>query len=136
MEAAQTYEIKRTDEGVLNGTHHCVQCGAKLEKFDHFNPESGDAVCDECFDIEEHDCGETWLGLRKCNVCGRLMYQGYTNLEDVYVCDECWDGYAKKNALRENPHDDCELWDDGYWDAQDADGTWYDTGIFWTDWEE
>lgn len=122
--------------GVIDEKLHCSKCGAPIGEYDHYNVSTGEAVCYDCFDPSEIREGDEWSELRECEVCHRLMCEGYTNLENVYVCQDCWDGYVEREGFRENDHSEKDLWDGGYWDAQDANGKWYDTGVFWTDWYE
>lgn len=122
--------------GVINGTHHCAKCGAVIGDGDHYNFDGGMFVCDDCFMAGGRTPGGDWVQLQECIECHRLMYQGNTDLWDVYVCDECFDGYVKHEGLKANYHEDEDNWGGGYWDYLDENGKWVDTGIFWTDWTE
>lgn len=78
------------------------------------------------------------IEIRSCEVCGKHLAQGFTD-GDLYVCEEHFVEYmdGEFNFWHQNDHEDDERWDGGYYDAYDArENSWYDTGFYWTEWQD
>lgn len=78
----------------------------------------------------EHFEGQVF---RICDECGGLMFDGMTNLEDVYLHECCFEAWQRFEFPGGHWHfeDDSE---GGSWHV-DFKGEDIDTGIFYTDWE-
>ena len=68
------------------------------------------------------------------------MTDGMTDLEGFYAHEGgCFralmDSEYGEGQWRLNRHDGAPLWDGGYYDRLDDDGTWGDTGVFYTQWD-
>lgn len=82
------------------------------------------------------DCND----LPSCDYCGKTMVAGFTTNEGCWrCCLDCFPGALQEdygNDWRENDHEDDSDWFGGYYDYKADDGNWYDTGIFYTEWQE
>ena len=112
--------------------NHCAQCGCTV--YDGMT-DGEELYCDDCAkDHPEADCG-----FRTCEYCGQPMTEGMTNLEDLYThegnCFEAVMDTYYANGWRENDHEGAPCWDGGYYDYRDESGKWWDTGVFYTDWQ-
>ena len=93
----------------------------------------GSGVEREIRDILED---EYKIEIRFCDHCGIPIDCGYM-IDDgsFYSCEECFedimDKYYGKDGWRDT--DEEGEWG-GYYEWLKSDGTWEDTGIFWTEW--
>ncbi len=88
----------------------------------------------------EHEIRETLeeygTQIRFCDHCGMPIDEGFM-IDDgsFYSCEDCFesimDKYYGKDKWRDT--DDEGEWG-GYYEWLKNDGTWEDTGIFWTQW--
>ena len=92
-------------------------CGTMASEDEHF--------CDECSTPADQE-------FRICMGCGEPMVDGMTNLETVYVCEECFKPWMDENC----PEGWREVDDDGYdgYYEERINGEWVGTGIFYTTW--
>lgn len=84
---------------------------------------------------ESNEYIEEVLGLRICDKCGRVMNQGFCNIEgDLHICESCFESYMNDTygieCWRQTENDGC----DGFYEYLE-NKNWYGTGIFWTEWE-
>lgn len=108
----------------------CDNCGDEIEHCGWMAcTDRGHEVhyCDDCapkFDVEHE--------FRICMGCGEPMVEGMTNLETVYVCEECFEPWMDENC----PGGWREVDDDGYdgYYEERIGGELVGTGIFYTTW--
>ena len=120
---------RNSDEVIVR----CDTCGDRIyDGLSDFGCERHwcDAECKPHSDVEAE--------FRVCVECGMPMVQGFTvEGGGWYCCEECFEPMMERdypNGYRANDHDDDPHWCDGMWDYKDEDGTWHDTGIFYTEW--
>ena len=56
----------------------------------------------------------------------------------VYIHEGCFDRFLMSSAapIRTNDHEGDDEWDGGYYDEWSKESRkWYDTGLFYTEWE-
>ncbi len=81
--------------------------------------------------LEQHG-----IEIRFCETCGSPIDQGFTTDESGwYCCEDCFEktmdedyGKGKWRASED------EGIDGGFYERQDEDGEWEDTGIYYTEW--
>ena len=81
-----------------------------------------------------------WEG-RECDVCGKQIFTGFTDdWVDFYCCEECFQTYMNREYGEGNWKSTGgeEEGENGGFYAATADGgkTWFDTGAYWTEWED
>jgi len=112
----------------------CDACGEEIESCGWIAYIDGDEtlVCDDCAPMFRCDSE-----FRICDECGAVMVHGYCSDGADHVCEDCWEGFTK----REYPHGFRQTEDEGcvsdeYCEAYDPDsGEWYETCWFWTEWD-
>lgn len=70
-----------------------------------------------------------------CIICGEDSPMCFTD-GDVCICEEHFEEYMNEefNFWRQNDHEGDEHWHGGFYDWYDVrDGSWNDTGIYWTE---
>ena len=100
----------------------CDACGAVIT--------SGTMTDESHHYCQEHSTSAN-QEFRVCQVCGKPMVRGMTDLFDFYAHEECFE-----TAMRETYGTWRECDDDGlggYYEHQ-YDGKWWPTGIFYTEW--
>ena len=76
------------------------------------------------------------IAIRFCEECGKPYDAGYTaGNGDWYCCEECFEGAMNETygVGKWRPSDE-EGEYDGWYEYQKEDGTWEDTGIYYTEW--
>jgi hypothetical protein len=76
---------------------------------------------------------------RPCAVCGGQVDAGITDgTGSVYIHEGCFKKFLMSSAapIRVNGHEGDDGWDGGYYDEwSKTSRRWYDTGLFYTEWE-
>ena len=73
---------------------------------------------------------------RICEHCGAEMAEGYTDGEEFYACEECFEEALSDwfGEWRKTSH---EGYNGGYFEAYEPrECDWFDTGIYWTEFED
>lgn len=76
------------------------------------------------------------IAIRFCEECGKPYDAGFTaGNGDWYCCEECFESSMNETygAGKWRPSDE-EGEYDGWYEYQKEDGTWEDTGIYYTEW--
>ena len=72
---------------------------------------------------------------RICQVCSKPMVDGFTDGEEFYACVDCFE-QAMCETFGEWRKSNEQGYNGGYYDAYEPrEGAWYDTGVYWTEWE-
>ena len=78
---------------------------------------------------------------RRCEICGKPVYQGFTDdWGEFYCCEGCFEAYMNKeygeDNWKESGDEECGP-NGGYYIATvDGGESWFDTGVYYTEWEE
>lgn len=75
------------------------------------------------------------IEIRFCRACGKPFDSGMTDLWDFYSCEECFEGLMNKECGEGKwrcTEDEGE--NGGFYERLLSDGTWEDTGVFYTEW--
>lgn len=89
-------------------------------------------VEDEVQFILEDDFG---IEIRFCRGCGKPFDFGMTDLFDFYSCEDCFEALMNKECGEgkwRGTEDEGE--NGGFYERLMSDGTWEDTGVFYTEW--
>lgn len=72
---------------------------------------------------------------RICDYCNEPMTEGFMADGGVwYCCESCFDAAMRHDYPLGYRGTDEEGDCGGFWEYLEADGEWYDTGIFYTQW--
>ena len=120
----------------------CDCCGERIydgwmpqeRRGDGFYIDESKHYCDECAQEIKGRCE-----FRTCMVCGKPMVEGFTDEGNgmgasFHACEDCFEE-AMCNEFGEWRKKDDEGYNGGYYDAYEPrECTWYDTGVYWTEW--
>lgn len=147
QDARFTAEVGRIARRAVASTK-CAKCGGEIDYSGYFPAthtddgiliEDDKPLCDECGEkLDER------REFRICDYCGKPMGEGMTNEGNGLGADfHCHEGKCFEEAMnslygegrwRENPSGE-EGEYGGYYDELLENGTWEDTGIFYTQWD-
>lgn len=114
----------------------CSKCGCDFDDYGWFDSE-GNLICGDC----EPDCLDGCFEVRVCIHCLNAMTCGMTDLESVYLHEECFGFWIAENQTKDpdwililNDNDGSDV-DGGYYDWLNVKtGDRFDSGIFYTEW--